>query len=107
VERATAFCGKLFGWQIALVEGYDDYWLIQTGDEQDITGGLMKRQAPDQGPVSDVQVESVADYAARVTELGGTLIIPKSPVPGMGWFAHFVDPEGNLFALWEADESAG
>ena len=66
----------------------------------------MKRQAPDQGPVSYVQVESVAQHAAKVQELGGQVVVPKSPVPGMGWFAHCMDTEGNIFALWEDDPSA-
>jgi hypothetical protein len=106
VERAKAFYAGLFGWQISSAEGYQDYWLIQTGDEQDLGGGLMKRQAPGQGPVNYVNVESVADYAAKVEELGGKVLVPKSPVPGMGWFAHFQDTEGNVFALWEKDSSA-
>jgi predicted enzyme related to lactoylglutathione lyase len=66
----------------------------------------MKREAPGQAPVSYVQVESVAEYAAKVEKLGGKVIIPRSPVPGMGWFAHFQDTEGNVFALWESDASA-
>ena len=107
VERAKTFYGELFGWQMALVEGYDDYWMFQTGDERDLSGGMMKRQAPGQGPVYYVQVESVDDSAAKVEELGGKVIMPKSPVPGMGWFVHFADPEGNIFALWEDDASAG
>ena len=107
VRRAKTFYAELFGWQIAQAEGFEDYWLIQTGDEQDLGGGLMKREAPGQVPVSYVQVESVADYAAKVEELGGKVIIPKSPVPGMGWVAHFEDTEGNVFALWESDASVG
>ena len=106
VERAKTFYQELFGWQISLAQGYEDYWFIQTGDEHDLVGGLMKRQAPDQGPVSYVQVESVADYAAKVEEMGGKVIVPKSPVPGMGWFVHCLDSEGNAFALWEDDSSA-
>ena len=106
VGRAKEFYAGLFGWQIVQAQGFEDYWLIQPGDEQDLGGGLMKRQAPGQGPVSYVQVESVADYAAKVEELGGKVIVPRSPVPGMGWLAHFVDTEGNVFALWESDESA-
>ncbi len=106
VGRAKTFYSELFGWQITPAQGFEDYWLIQTGDEQDLGGGLMARQAPGQAPVSYVQVGSVADYAAKVEELGGKVIIPRSPVPGMGWFAHFQDTEGNVFALWESDESA-
>ena len=106
VERAKRFYSELFDWQISSAEGFEDYWLIETGDEHDLGGGLMKRQASGQGPVSYVQVESVADYATKVEKLGGKVIVPKSPVTGMGWFAHFQDTEGNVFALWENDESA-
>jgi predicted enzyme related to lactoylglutathione lyase len=107
VERATAFYTQLFDWSIAPAEGFDDYWFIQPGEpDEDLGGGLMPRQNTSQGPVFYIQVESVTDYAARVDELGGKVVVPKTPVPGMGWWAHFLDPEGNLFALWESDSSA-
>ncbi len=107
LERAKTFYGKLFDWQISLAEGFEDYWLIQIGEQdQDLGGALMKRQAPEQGVVSYIHVESVADYAAKVQELGGQVIVPRSPVPGMGWFAHCIDTEGNIFALWESDSTA-
>jgi uncharacterized protein len=31
----------------------------------------------------------------------------KAAVPGMGWFAILSDPEGNPFALWQSDKTAG
>jgi predicted enzyme related to lactoylglutathione lyase len=30
----------------------------------------------------------------------------RSPVPGMGWLAMLVDPQGNEFALWQSDAAA-
>jgi len=27
-------------------------------------------------------------------------------VPGMGWFAMLIDPQGNPFALWQSDSNA-
>jgi predicted enzyme related to lactoylglutathione lyase len=30
----------------------------------------------------------------------------KTAVPGMGWFAMLLDPEGNNFAIWKNDASA-
>jgi len=27
-------------------------------------------------------------------------------VPGMGWFAMLIDPQGNHFALWQSDSNA-
>jgi predicted enzyme related to lactoylglutathione lyase len=53
-----------------------------------------------------VGVESVADSLDKVEQLGGKVIMPKSPVPGMGWFAHRRDTEGNMFALRQDDSSA-
>jgi predicted enzyme related to lactoylglutathione lyase len=77
-------------------------------NEEDASPGvaMMPRQAPGHGPTNYLNVESVAEYAAKVEQLGGKVIMAKSPVPGMGWFAHCQDTEGNLFALWEADTSA-
>ncbi len=107
VGRARAFYSELFGWEFSAMSGFEDYWTFETGDpEQDAGGGLMARQAPDQGIVQYFQVESVADYVTKVEALGGKVIYPKSPVPGMGWFAQFLDPEGNCFAVWESDRSA-
>jgi predicted enzyme related to lactoylglutathione lyase len=108
VERAKRFYGELFGWEFSSPPGYDNYWTFTTGDpEQDAGGGLMARMSPEQvGLVSYFGAESVADALAQVERLGGKVIMPRSPVPGMGWFAQCLDPEGNVFALWEMDESA-
>ena len=107
VERAKKFYSELFGWEFSTPPGFDEYWVFDTGDpEQDAGGGLMARQAPGQGIVHYIQVESVAGYVTKVQALGGQVIFPRSPVPGMGWFAQFLDTEGNCFAVWESDRSA-
>lgn len=64
----------------------------------------MPRQNPGQTPINYIWVESVADYVARATELGGTVMMEKTPVGDMGWFAMLQDPQGNHFALWESAE---
>jgi predicted enzyme related to lactoylglutathione lyase len=33
--------------------------------------------------------------------------MPKTPVPTMGYFAVFMDTEGNALALWEENAKAG
>lgn len=105
-ERAMKFYGELFGWQFSSPPGFDHYWTFMTGDEDDPGGGMMKREAPEQGIVHYFQVESVADYVAKAEKLGAKIVMPRAPVPGMGWFAQLSDTEGNIFALWESDESA-
>jgi len=107
-ENLRRFYSKLFGWKIEKTEGME-YWLIETVpvDEKGmpirpgVNGGMMKKESPDQRPVNYIQIESVDTYSKRVEELGGKIIVPKQEVPGMGYFALALDPDGNVFGLWE------
>jgi len=106
-EALADFYRDLFGWKIEKTEGPEEYWLISTGPEGEaVGGGLMRRQMPEHMPVNYIHVESVDEFSAKLQELGGKIVIPKQPVPTMGWFAHAVDPQGNVFALWEDDPEA-
>lgn len=46
------------------------------------------------------QVPDIAATLAKAEKLGGRTIVPKTEVPGMGFFAWFHDPEGNAIGLW-------
>jgi hypothetical protein len=108
VERANKFYGSLFGWKIGRFPGPMEYWHIDTGSN-DMTrdGGMMKRQHPQQGIINYIDVPSVDQFAAKVQKLGGKVLMPKTAVPQMGYFAVCQDTENNVFGLWENDESAG
>jgi predicted enzyme related to lactoylglutathione lyase len=107
VERAKKFYGDLFDWKIERLPGPQEYWHINTGGGDDTPdGGLMKRQQPQQGITSYVGVSSVDESAAKVEKLGGKICRPKTAVPEMGYFVTCQDPENNMFALWEKNESA-
>ncbi|MGE5617198.1 MAG: hypothetical protein ACM3X5_09800, partial [Bacillota bacterium] len=56
--------------------------------------------------VSYVAVESLDASVAKAQKLGAKVTKPRAPVPGMGWFAMLVDPQGNNFAMWQTDSSA-
>jgi predicted enzyme related to lactoylglutathione lyase len=103
VKRAQTFYGELFGWQFSSPPGFDDYWGVDLGEDASHGIGMMARQNPAHGPTSYIGVESVADTLAQVEQLGGKVLVPRSPVPGMGWFANCQDTEGNVFGLWEED----
>lgn len=45
-------------------------------------------------------VDDIEATLKKVNALGGSTLIPKQEVPGMGWFAWFKDPEGNALGLW-------
>lgn len=106
-DRAVAFYQKVFGWKIEKWPGPMEYWMVRTGDEKEpgINGGMMKR-----GNVTTTTntlgVDSVDASIASVTKAGGKLIMPKTPIPGVGYFAYCEDTEGNLFGLMQADANA-
>jgi predicted enzyme related to lactoylglutathione lyase len=51
-------------------------------------------------------VASVSKAAAKVKKLGGKILMPKTAVPKMGYFAVCLDTEKNPFALWELSPTA-
>jgi predicted enzyme related to lactoylglutathione lyase len=114
-ERAVRFYTQLFGWEISKWAGPQDYWLIKTGPDGQpgINGGLLRRQGP--GPIDGqavisyvctVDVPSVDDYTRRITDAGGTIVVPKMPIPGIGWLAYGKDTEGNIFGIMQPDPAA-
>jgi len=108
VARARDFYTQLFGWKTDKMPGPHDYWHLDTGGP-DATpdGGVIKRQnAGHRGIASYVAVASVSEWAAKVQKLGGQVCVPKTQVPGMGYFAMCQDTEGNMFGLWETDPNS-
>ncbi|MBI1928110.1 VOC family protein [Candidatus Poribacteria bacterium] len=107
-ERAAKFYNDVFGWQISQWEGSEGYWLIKTGEagEPGINGGLMKRGCPSASTINSIDVPSVDDFVTKITQNGGTVVIPKMPIPGVGYLAYCQDTEGNTFGVFQTDESA-
>ena len=79
--RAKKFYEDMFGWEIKHYPEMD-YYGVMTGPEGEaLNGGLMKRQAPEQCIVNYIDVESVDAAANKVRELGGKVVMEKTPVP--------------------------
>jgi predicted enzyme related to lactoylglutathione lyase len=112
IERSKKFYNELFGWNIKKFPGLSEgmeYWLISTVDgkgNKAVGGGMMKRQSPQQQVVNYFDVKSVQESSAKVEQLGGKVVVPKSPVPGMGYMAVCTDSENNGFGIFEADQTA-
>jgi len=109
LKRAKEFYTDLFGWKIEKYPGPMDYWMIATTDEKGqkaVDGGMMPRQNPQQPITNYIDVPSIDEYCVKVGNLGGKVVLPKTAVPEMGYFAVCLDTENNIFALWETDEKA-
>ena len=110
VEKLRKFYSALFGWKIEKMPGPMEYFGIQTVPIDNkgmpvrpgVNGGMMKKQNPEHKPVNYIAVESVDEYVKKITALGGKVIVPKMEVPGIGWWASALDPEGNQFAILQS-----
>jgi hypothetical protein len=52
-------------------------------------------------PTNYISVESVEEYSKKVEAFGGKIVVPKMEIPGLGWWALALDPEGNHFGILE------
>jgi predicted enzyme related to lactoylglutathione lyase len=107
-ERAVKFYQEVFGWKIKKWEGPMDYWLVTTGpdDQPGINGGIMKREDPQATTYNTVDVPSVDEFAKKIAQNGGKVVVPKMAVPGVGYMAYCTDTEGNVFGIMQEDPTA-
>ena len=98
--KCKAFYGAVFDWQ------FDDqsmpgYTLINAGAEP--SGGVFPK--PNEVPMPCVnvyfQVNDIDATLARVTEQGGKTLVPNTPIPNVGHFAMFTDPEGIAIGIMQ------
>jgi uncharacterized protein len=102
-QRVGDFFSRLFGWSLA-DSGQPGYSLVDTGaGEGAIGGGIGAVQGPDDpgGTTVYVRVDDLQAYLDRAVELGGSVLVPPTGLPGgYGSFAMFSDPEGHPVGLW-------
>jgi uncharacterized protein len=107
-EKLADFYRTMFGWQLEKAPGID-YWRIQTESSptNGFNGGLTYRSIPEpRSWVHYLHVQSLEQTVERILELGGALVRTKTAVPKTAWYAVVADPEGNIFAVWQADPTA-
>ena len=112
LDRAKSFYGSVFGWQLQTMPmAGGEYTVVVTTpvDEQtqmptepgSINGGMVQRDEQLRSPVLTIDVEAIDDALAQVEAGGGSTVTPRTAIPGMGAYAYFKDPEGNVLGLWE------
>lgn len=101
--RAREFWSGMFGVEFQGYEGPQEYYMFSNDDQTG--GGLMPREAGQDGLRVYFGVEDIDAAREKARELGGSAE-DKQPVPGMGWFAHATDSEGNRFSFWQPDDNA-
>jgi uncharacterized protein len=94
------FYRHLFDWRIEDAGDGSGYGLVAT-EGDGIAGGIGASQDGDPGGVTFyVEVDDPQAYLDRAEQLGGTVVVPPTEVPGFGLtFASFADPQGHVVGL--------
>lgn len=111
--ETIAFYQQVFGWKIEPWGPPEaEYWHIDTrGENPDapsagLDGGLWRRRGP--SPLEEsgvnaytctIEVENIDTTLDKITSAGGTIVIAKNQIPGVGWLAYCKDTDGNLFSV--------
>jgi uncharacterized protein len=114
-DAAKAFYGPLLGWtwvDSPMGPGPEDIYTRVQRDGKDV--GALYRMMPQQAAMGVppnwlcyVSVESADGAAKKAKELGGTVVAEPFDVMTYGRMAMLQDPEGALFAVWQAGTHFG
>lgn len=105
-QRDSKFYSALFGWKM---EHYEEmnYTMFNPGNQ--LGGGLSPVNEFMHAGSTMVHVETsdIEASLAKVISLGGKQIVPKTEIPGMGWFGVFTDLSGNMVGLFTPQQRSG
>ena len=106
-ETTMAFFKTVFNWSFKKFDD-QDYWYTDTGDENTpgINGAITKKRDPNQPITNSISVEDIDKSMEVIENSGGTVVVPKTPIPKNGWLSFFKDPDGNIHGLWQSDINA-
>lgn len=112
LPAAQRFFSNVLGWKFERFPMPYEYYRIKAGDaaEPGIDGGI--------GSVKDttisggrpwvnltIPVPGLDECLAKVTSNGGSIVEPRTAIPGIGWYATCSEPGGLLFGILETDTS--
>lgn len=98
-DAIKAFYAELFGWTIQTFASAD-YSMVESGGNGGIGGGIMQNCGDVQPYLTVyVQVDDLEAMLQKAVALGGTACVPPTPIPNVGSFAMFLDPEKHVVGL--------
>ena len=115
LARAQKFYGGVFGWTFQGFGGgpITDFCRVTDAQGKDLApfGAMQSRKfnsapQPVYGFECSIAVADVDAVAQAILKNGGTVVMPKAAIPGVGWVVKFLDTEGNLACAVQYDSTA-
>lgn len=113
LQQARDFYGPIFGWKLQdwpMPDGSTYVGVHTTPIDETtrqplkpgaINGGIMLKTDKATMPVLAIHVASIEERVAQMEAKGATVVMPKTDMMGMGYYAYVKDPFGNVIGLWQ------
>lgn len=100
---ASEFYHDVFGWKIEADTQYNYYQFQAEGGPG---GGFVMVSEETKTKPGDILphigTDDIDAALASVNQHGGKTVLPKTEIPGIGWYGIFTDPTGNRIGLYTA-----
>ncbi|MGH9165390.1 MAG: VOC family protein [Acidimicrobiales bacterium] len=93
-----SFFGELFGWEIN-ADNPMNYGMVAPQEGQGIGGGVGPNPMGSPSVTFYVEVADLQASLDKAVELGGSVVMPVTDIPGIVTFALFASPEGHVIGL--------
>lgn len=101
-NAAAEFYSKVFGWKIEVEESMN---YVQFTTEEGGIGGAFT-EVSDENPAGTVlayvTTDDIEASLGKIEANGGKTLMPKTEIPGFGYFAVFSDPTRNKIGLYSS-----
>ncbi len=104
LSEADKFYADVFGWKIEVDERFNYHQFEAPGGP----GGAFV-ELGEQTKAGDILpyigVDDIEAMLKKVEAAGGQALMPKTEIPGVGWWGLFADPTGNHLGLYTSMRS--
>lgn len=110
-KREIEFYKNVFNWSFTRELNVPiEYYRIETNS---INGGLLMRPATTppaefgtNAYTCSIQVADFDETENNILASGGKIAMAKFAIPNRCWQGYFIDPDNNVFGIFEVDENA-
>lgn len=116
-QRMSDFYTTAFGWKAQqLGPEMGNYVVVHTAETDEkgmiqekncINGGFFQKtpEMPEVHPSVVISVDDIKEHVKIVEQAGGKVLGEPMEIPGVGWYANFIDTEGNRVSMLQPLEN--